>query len=272
MRYLITLLGLLCLICQAQTTVGKEGKILTYNVLADKQDAQQRLPKLFQLMKKSDADIIALQEAAPWFITELEKLEWVKKYHFPKQKNITIAPRGLLILSKEPISMVDFGLVGGRQGRAYLLVETKIQEETFAVATCHLESFLESGPVRAKQMEIFFDLLKKQKNALFLGDFNFGDSEPEEQTIPSSYKDCWQKTNPKQAGFTWNKELSPMARQGSFPNEKSRRLDRVLLKSNLFTPSKSVIIGNTPVNKSKSLFPSDHFGLLCTINTISLKK
>ena len=115
-------------------------------------------------------------------------------------------------------------------------------------------------------MKIIFDQLKEKENALFLGDFNFGDGEAEEKTIPTVYKDCWSITNPKQPGFTWNREISPMAKQGSFTNEKSRRLDRVLLKSDDFSPIKSTIIGNTPITNSKTLFPSDHFGF-CLLYT-----
>ncbi len=272
MRKLITLLGLLFLICQAQITVAEEIKILTYNVLADKEHAEQRLPKIFQLMEESKADIIALQEVAPWFITELSKQDWAKQYYYPKENNSTIAPRGLLILSKRPITKIHYGTVGGQQGRAYLTIETALNGEVFTIANCHLESFLKSGPVRAKQMKIIFDQLKEKENALFLGDFNFGDGEAEEKTIPTVYKDCWSITNPKQPGFTWNREISPMAKQGSFTNEKSRRLDRVLLKSDDFSPIKSTIIGNTPITNSKTLFPSDHFGLLCIIEKRNDKK
>lgn len=272
MRNLITLLGLLFLICQAHATVPEEAKLLTYNVLADKKDAEQRLPKLFQLLEESKADIIALQEVAPWFIKELIKQKWVKSYHFPNNSDAFFAPRGLLILSKSPITKVDFKLIGGKQSRGSLTVETKILGESFTISTCHLESFLESGTVRAKQMETFFKQLKEKPNAIFLGDFNFGDGEAEEKIIPTTYKDCWLTTNPKQPGFTWDIELSPMAKQGSFTKETSRRLDRVLLKSEIFKPVKSKIIGNASIKGSKTLFPSDHFGLLSVIQKRSDKK
>jgi hypothetical protein len=72
--------------------------------------------------------------------------------------------------------------------------------------------------------------------------------------------------HPKDPGYTWNIEVSDMARKGSFPGEPSRRLDRILVRSNVWVPEKIRIIGDKPVvPKNKELFPSDHFGLIATL-------
>ena len=242
-----------------------EVKLLTYNVLADDEHAKRRVHELLKLIKDSDADIIALQEVAPWFLLEFLKQDWARKYHLPTKNKTLLYTSGLLILSKQPITNANSGLIGGKQGRAYLTIQTTLLDQPFTISTSHLESFLGSGNVRAQQMDLIFAQLNKHQNAIFLGDFNFGDKEAEEKSISTTYKDSWLVTNPNQNGFTWNMELSPMAKQGSFPNEKSRRLDRVLIKSKLFTPSKSSLIGNKPITGSKIIFPSDHFGLLCSM-------
>ena len=166
-----------------------EVKLLTYNVLADSEHAKKRVPELLKLIKESNADIIALQEVAPWFLLELLKQDWVKKYHLPTQEKTLVFPRGLLILSKRPITKANWGLIGGKQGRAFLTIQTTLLDQPFAVSTSHLESFLESGDMRAKQMDIVFAQLKEQSNTIFLGDFNFGDKEAEEESIPKIYKD-----------------------------------------------------------------------------------
>lgn len=265
-----------CILLAIQILVGmsyaEEVKLLTYNVLADDEHAKLRVPELLDLIEKSNADIIALQEVAPWFIDEIQKRDWSKKYHLPTKNQTLLSPRGLLILSKQPITKAEWGFIGGRQGRAYLTIQTKILDQPFTIATSHLESFLESGQTRAEQMEIIFTQINKHKNAIFLGDFNFGDKEAEEKSIPNTFKDSWMVTNPNEPGYTWNIELSPMAKQGSFPNEKSRRLDRVLIKSKSFIPIKSTIIGDKPITGSKIIFPSDHFGLSSSLKKLSTSK
>jgi endonuclease/exonuclease/phosphatase family metal-dependent hydrolase len=250
-------------------TNAEEVKLLTYNVLADDEHFKLRVPELLDLIEKSDADIIALQEVAPWFLLEFLKQDWSKKYHLPTKDKTLLSPRGLLILSKQPITEAKWEFIGGRQGRAYLTIQTKLLDQPFTIATSHLESFLESGQTRAEQMGIIFTQINKHKNAIFLGDFNFGDGEAEEKSIPKTFKDAWMVTNPNESGFTWNIELSPMAVQGSFPNEKSRRLDRVLIKSKFFIPTKSMIIGDKPITGSQIIFPSDHFGLISSLKKIS---
>jgi hypothetical protein len=52
-----------------------------------------------------------------------------------------------------------------------------------------------------------------------------------------------------------------MARKGSFPNEKSRRIDRILIKSKQAKPISANILGDKPLKGKTDIFPSDHFGL-----------
>lgn len=240
----------------------QEIKCMTYNVLADQIEVKKRVPALFKMMQESDADVIALQEVAPWFVELLLKEKWVKNYHLPKEKDKVVVSRGLLILSKGPITKMIADFLPSRQQRAYLVVETKIKGLDLMIGTCHLESPLESGEMRAKQLDIFFNFLNPAENALLLGDFNFGDGEkPETGKIPDTFLDVWQETNKGQPGFTWNIEKSSMAKKGSFPNEASRRIDRILVKSKVLKPKESKIIGDESLDTKKELFPSDHFGL-----------
>lgn len=241
-------------------------KLLTFNVLADPVHREARVPALLDIIGKSDADIIALQEVAPWFLLELEKQEWLKKYHGPKTDGKLVAPRGLLILSKSPIQKVTAQYLTTYQHRALLVVETEISNVKVAVATCHLESPLEASKIRAVQINEFFNILDKTEHSVFLGDFNFGDGEePETSMLIPKFVDSWSHTNGKEAGYTWNMEKSEMAKSGSFPNEKSRRLDRIFIKSKHLIPTKNEIIGNEEIENAKGIHPSDHFGLIGTV-------
>lgn len=264
----LSLIFLLCsLIHPLHAEESKATKILTFNVLADPAHAAVRSPVLLDILDKSDADVIALQEVAPWFLLDLEKHPMSKKYHSHMVAGKWVAYGGLLILSKSPITHIVTDKLPTPSGRSYLLAETTIKGIQITVANCHLDSALAVGEIRGRQLDVYFKLLGKSENALFLGDFNFGDGEqPETDKIPKDFADSWLVTNNKDAGFTWNMEKSSMAKKGAFPMEKSRRLDRILIRSKILVPSKTEILGDTEIPGQQGVYPSDHFGLLSTLS------
>ncbi len=238
-------------------------RVLTYNVLSDHRLKAQRLPHVLALLQQEDADLIALQEVAPWFLHAIEEAGLLKRYHVPRINGQPDHRGGLLLMSKTPIAASTYADLPSAQGRGYALIKTQLAGQQFAIASCHLESFLEDGPTRARQLQIIFQALAASEQALCLGDFNFGDGEqPESKQIPASYQDAWLALRPGQAGYTWNKEKSLMAWRGSFANEDSRRLDRVLMRSSVLRPMQVRIIGDQPVPENHAVFPSDHFGLV----------
>jgi len=253
-------------ITHAEADKGETAKFLTYNVLADPVHKEMRLAALFKILGESDADLIALQEVAPWFLDELKKEAWLKNYHYPQSEGEPFAPRGLFILSRSPVTKITAEYLPSRQQRAYLIVETKVKGVKVSVATCHLDSFLDQGELRARQLGIIYGKLKDAESAVFLGDFNFGDmEEPETSKLDKGYTDAWEETKGDDAGFTWNIEASKMALEGSFPNEPSRRLDRILLRSERFKAIGAEVLGDKALDEDGNVFPSDHFGLGATV-------
>jgi len=241
--------------------------LVTYNVLADPIFEKERVPALLDILKKSDADIIALQEVAPWFVKILEKEPWITKYKPLKLDEELFIAHEFLILSKYEIESIALKKLPGKQGRMMFIANIKVNGKKMNIATCHLESRLDDGEVRAKQLELFFKNLPPEEDAIFMGDFNFGDGEePDSSHLDKNFQDLWLKLRPKEPGYTWNIEISNMAQKGSFPNEKSRRIDRILMKSGEWHSSKIEIIGDEPISKDKKhIFPSDHFGLKAEI-------
>jgi endonuclease/exonuclease/phosphatase family metal-dependent hydrolase len=254
-----------------QSVEKRELTLLTYNVLADPVGAKKRIPPLLKLLDESDADIIALQEVAPWFMKMLLAEKWVaeKSYHFTRARGKIFFPGGQLIMSKHKIERATWSILPGRQRRTVLVATLRINDRRMDVAITHMESYLEDGPVRAKQLDVIFPRLKEADDAIFLGDFNFGDGEkPDSDHLNKEYVDMWLALHKDKPGFTWNIEVSDMARKGSFPGEKSRRIDRILVRSKVWTPRSIRIIGDQPVVEGqKDLFPSDHFGLFGTLTS-----
>jgi len=253
-------LALLLVLAAAPRQEKKQLTVVTYNVLGDPLRTKERIPVLMKLLQESDADVIALQEVVPWFTALLAKEEWAKKYQTTALRPEEVG--GQYLLSRLPIQKAANHKLAGPQGRTVLVVTIKVGDRLLDVATTHMESPLESGKVRAKQLDAIFPLLKAE-DALFLGDLNFGDGEPEDKNLDAAYVDLWKALKPGDPGYTWNIETSDLAKKSSFPGEKSRRLDRILLRSRLWKPKEARIIGDQPVVAGKKdLFPSDHFGLV----------
>jgi len=239
-------------------------RVMTYNILASRDRADQRVPSLLQILKSGSADVIALQEVSPWFMKRLFREEWMRDYRSAPAGDSGAASGGLLILSKLPIEGYAFHKLESMQGRGVLVARLKTGNRVLAVATVHLESPLKAGKMRAVQLKAVLPFLAAADDAVLLGDFNFGDGEePETSTLPGDFADLWSTLCPGRPGYTWNIEKSIMARRASFPGERSRRLDRILLRSDYWRPRAVRIIGTQPVRKGRDdLFPSDHFGVL----------
>jgi endonuclease/exonuclease/phosphatase family metal-dependent hydrolase len=238
--------------------------VLTYNVLADPVEVEQRIPRLFEIMRDANADLLMLQEVAPWFVDMLERDGWLRDHEAAHIDGRLALPNGQMILSRFPIARSRAHQLSGRQGRTVLISEiTLANADAIVLATTHMESLLEDGPIRAKQLDdIFAELANETAPTLFAGDLNFGDGEqPDTAHLDPAFIDLWTALHPRDPGFTWNIERSPMAAAGSFVGEPSRRLDRMLLRGATWVPSTIDIIGDRSVSEHPWLFPSDHFGL-----------
>jgi len=271
MVFVRRILGGLCLVAAAvcwaerdRQSAPSELRIVTYNILADDDRAAQRVPRLLAILKDANADIIVLQEVTPWFGARLLKESWVQDYHRPLQDGKTLIAHEFLILARFPIAAFETAPLPGKQHRAFFSVTIRTPGGTVRVATCHLESLLEDGPTRAEQLDVYFQRLGGDDDVFLAGDFNFGDGEqPDTAHIGKSFHDAWREVFPNKPGFTWDIKQSLMAKEGSFPHEPSRRLDRVLYRSATWSPVAVELLGTEPVSaKNRRIFPSDHFGLL----------
>jgi len=263
MRSLILLLVLMAVSYAAESNLS----VLTYNVLADPVHKELRINAINSIIQKENPDIVCLQEVAPWVLIELQKNGFFEAYKVSVHQDRPLSPRGLLVAIRKDfgeLGTYSFGPIGGRQGRHYLIQQIRHQKiGTLTVATTHLESFLEDSEIRKQQLDLIFSKLGDFEKVIFAADFNYGDDAIiEPKAIPQGYQDTWKLVNPKDPGFTWNIERSEMARRGSFPNEKSRRIDHIYAKGHSKV-SECRIVGDNPIQGS--IFPSDHFGLMCLI-------
>lgn len=255
----------------AASGVASRVRVLSYNVLADRVAVDRRVPALLRVMQAAKPDLILLQEVAPWWLDWLADTSWLRPYQVASIDGQPARPNGQLILSRLPIVRSRARRLSGRQGRTVLVSRVELGEgQQLALATTHMESFLEDGPVRAQQLDEIFEELRPERDddqvaaTVFAGDLNFGeDEQPDTAHLDPEFVDLWTALRGEEAGYTWDIERSEMARAGSFVGEPSRRLDRILLRSSSWAPASIEIIGDQPVEPGdRSLFPSDHFGLV----------
>ncbi len=238
-------------------------RLLTYNVLVHPIETEKRAKAVMQIMQDSNADVITVQEAADSFTDALRQSGWARSYDRTPQQASSCA--GQMILSKFPVTQSDCMPLAGRQGRLALITTVQTPDGPLHIATSHLESPLVDAYTRMEQLAEISAKLGNTGDALIAGDFNFGDEGPETMSLPKGYTDFWTTLRKGEAGFTWDNERSDMAKLSPerFPGEESRRLDWILLRSDKWQPSEVRLVGDTPIKPGdKSLFPSDHFGVL----------
>jgi len=218
------------------------------------------------VLRESNADVIAVQEVDDWFLNALEEQPWFKEaYEGTRSKGRLEAPGGQCILSRIPILQWEAFDLPGVQGRTVVIARLSVNGNRTSVATFHLESRLEDGPTRAKQLDAVFDRLGLGE-AIVMGDFNFSDrAKPESDHIPGEFVDFWPAVHRDQPGFTWDVALNPAAKEGSFPGETSGRIDRILLRSQYWKGSKVKLIGDKAIGDVGNRYPSDHFGVTGTL-------
>ena len=141
------------------------------------------------------------------------------------------------------------------------------------VSTVHLES-LDNQKLRFEQLKEISKILNQNPTSLLMGDFNFDSNTnylnhplPLEndslKTILPYHQDIWSKLK-KESGFTFDPKKNELLKGNE---EGQMRIDRILIKSKKWIPKTIKLIGDIPFMKDskKQIFPSDHFGLMTTI-------
>jgi tyrosyl-DNA phosphodiesterase 2 len=287
------LVFLICLPTDDAIAKRKKGiqpgiKLLTYNVYGFQLKKTKRFQRLMRIIYHSDADVVALQEVSSSFLKNLLGKRWVRKRYygilFPSRKT---PHGGLYTLSKYPIVKYHYVYLPSKKNRRALLTYIRIRSTPIAIANVHLESKLRDNYLRAKQLQIIFEILKNAENAVILGDFNFGEGEqPESSYLDHRYVDLWRSLRYDSPGYTWNMRKNWLAWRNAFRGERSRRIDRILIKSKRWRPQDIRIVGTKPIRyrvkkwyrvkrrnkyrwryrmKYRYLFPSDHYGLVGTL-------
>jgi len=244
---------------------------VTYNVWLVKYYFKERCEALLKIVFDCDADVIGWQEVTPIFLKIILKQEWVRdSYYVSDATGLTVQGYGVLLLSRLPIRRMFLHNLPTLMSRKLLVAELWVNEQTFNVATVHLESLKQSAPLRAEQLAEIFPLLSKSEHSVLMGDFNFCSSwNRENANIDSSYQDLWAVLRSGEPGYTEDTDINLM-RLHLAGKEKQVRFDRILLCSfsSQWQPQSIKLLGVKPISQKyryRKVFPSDHFGLVGSI-------
>ena len=245
-------------------------RILTWNVYGRARYVNTRVPAIISEIGRANADVVCLQEVAPWMAKRLHRDPTLRRtYRFIASKRLFYLRGALLILSRWPTKGTSYlPFNRGMYGRGALAAKLEVPGfGPLVVATTHLVSFLERKRVRAAQLKKTLQWLAPYDDVILAGDFNFGDGEqPATSVLDPRYRDPWPALHPGQPGFTWNREASWLTRVNSFRGEKSRRLDRILVRSPRLVPTAIELRGTEAITSRRPiLHPSDHFALLASL-------
>ncbi|MFJ6635492.1 RNA repair domain-containing protein [Streptomyces sp. NPDC091376] len=244
-------------------------RVLTWNTLWDRYDSDlidtaRRRPLLLAALRDADADVIALQEVEPELLTMLLDAPWVREAYTlgTDPAGADVGDRGLLLLSRLPVSEAGMHVLGPHKAVTAVVVETVWGQVT--VAATHLSSDHSANGAARRDAELVAlaeGLASVQGNVLLLGDFNDGGDVPE-TTLGMS--DAWTEVH----GLgdrtpTFDPGRNPLAAVSSLSGRASR-LDRVLLRAAGLRVDAATLLGDSPA--PDGLYVSDHYGVAADLS------
>jgi len=258
-------------------------KALSINVYGiDGARKDDRSASIVDLIKKADAEFVALQEAEHWFVKNLVSEPYIKSYYQWTDYGDLRAPGGLFILSKMKIESVKYaeqvmpGQVEATQRGKLLTVTILVGERPLVVANTHLD--WRNSDHRVASLDFLFSVLSPHPDVLLLGDFNFDhQAEPETSRLPPAYVDVWTQLHPNEPGYTWDPTTNSYAKLADSTSRPSR-IDRAFIRSSQWLAMSIKLAGCSAIDllcdkaptqakqvnvpDAPSAYPSTHYGLL----------
>lgn len=254
-------------------------RVLTYNIWFSDKYQPMRFQSLCDILSKSNAQIIGLQEMTKHVLQQLLEQPFIQqRYYISDVDGRTFNGwYGVVLLIDLHlfISNVNvFSFPQSNMGRRLLLADIKLDEnELLRIGTVHLES-LNSRQERQNQLQIAQNIFNyTPATCILMGDFNFNAHQQENieqfKALPN-WIDVWARLMGTQnPGFTYDTEANAMTKANNESIDRSR-IDRIILKSQTIIPTEIEILGTKPIGNigQLNIHPSDHFGLTAVFERI----
>jgi poly(A) polymerase len=265
---------------QAWTQLPKPGpapkslktlSFLTYNLQSSDRDAEpsardERLPALVDLIARSEAEVIALQEVSPVAWRALLARPEIRRYTITRPpEDPTLGSQGVALLSLLPVLRVVEHPFS--RHKRFWLAELKLPEGSLVAVSLHFTSDMQPGATdtRAEQWRWLIDevlandpAVQAGARVVLLGDFNAEDTERTAWAPAFPGHDAWSSLHPDDPGYTFDTLLNGTAAR-TCQRARRARLDSIYLSQG-FKAQEAARRGEKPLN-ALGLCASDHFGL-----------
>ncbi|XP_057291082.1 tyrosyl-DNA phosphodiesterase 2-like isoform X1 [Hydractinia symbiolongicarpus] len=252
---------------------SRELKILSWNIDGlDKEELDVRTIAVSEVINNSLADVIMLQEVVDESLTVLQAL--CPSYEFVVHQ---VAHYYTIVMLKtdENLTFRNKNIVeypSTSMGRYLLKCSLVFFGQTIVVMATHLESTKEAKFERKNQLRICFDSMSSTSDneiIVFAGDLNIREQEIKELGgLPAGVLDSWVVNGSKpNVRFTWDLMQNDNL-QFAGSSQPRARYDRMFFKA---AEDKEVqctsflLVGMERIEACRK-FPSDHFGILATLN------
>ncbi|CAF0897228.1 unnamed protein product [Rotaria sordida] len=248
-------------------------RVVTYNIWFSDEYQPMRFNSLCNILNKSQAQIIGLQEMTPNILQQLLSEEFIKeRYYLSDIDGRTFNNwYGVVLLIDIRLNIFNLNLINfpkSIMGRRLIFGEIKLDEnEIIRIGTVHLES-LDNKQERSSQLDICQkNFNRSPASYILMGDFNFSDDGQEnidQFNLLPKWIDVWTYLmGSNNHGYTFDTEINSMIKLSSNRSRDQSRYDRIILLSQTIIPTQIEILGNQPIHNQGSihLFTSDHFGL-----------
>lgn len=242
--------------------------IATFNIWFGRLRRKSRHQAILDELRQCDADIIAMQEVTRESLEQILEQDWIRRHYWSSDIWCSTFKRyGVLLLSRLPVVDMYLANIPSLNARKLLMADLRINAATVRIGTVHLESGRSANEFRRAQLETIIPILKHADHSVLVGDFNLCSSWPDENDIiEKHFVDAWPSVRPNDPGFTEDTTINRM-RLIQKGKHKHVRFDRVLLSSEVWTPSEIKLLGTKPLaDDEPEIFPSDHFGLVAKIH------
>ncbi|CAE7214682.1 Ipo9 [Symbiodinium pilosum] len=222
------------------------------------------LEAIGNIIAQKNPDLIALQEMTAEHWQECLKSEAFRRYSWspaPPHRYFTMLGSRLPVKT-EP-ARHPFKASRMQRDLVTMIVEPS-GLPPLAFATSHLES-LDEHEARRVQINESLTQLAIHADAVFCGDTNINEAVDGNVKLPRNWEDAWLVLKPDDPGYTFDVERNSMmsAHDGWARANKARlRFDRFWMKMSNYAATDIELL-DEPIKDG--LWPSDHFGLLLTL-------
>eukprot|EP00927_Polykrikos_kofoidii_P074491 TRINITY_DN70493_c0_g1_i1.p1 TRINITY_DN70493_c0_g1~~TRINITY_DN70493_c0_g1_i1.p1 ORF type:complete len:309 (+),score=35.58 TRINITY_DN70493_c0_g1_i1:63-989(+) len=225
-------------------------RCLSFNIMKERDDLEARMAALLDLIERTDADVVCLQENTTHHNELLSSSPFVRSRYY--RSTFSGQEHGFKVSLFSKLRSNNFVLydLKGRPcitGYFRFCRAGGVEPALVAISSVHLTSGINPG-IRREQLRLIYEYTAPCETSLVIGDFNTCvPAEDDASVEQDGFVDVWPSLYSKgDPGYT----------------RLSHRLDRAALKSRRWTPHSMEIVGQGCVPAI-----SDHFGIFLVLHS-----